>query len=66
MPVVPLHPPLIVGSGVKVKAVDSLGPYLIAGKGVTISKEKETSHAVYLAHADGTKYITAQNGIIYY
>ena len=66
LPVVPLHPPLIVGSGVKVKAVDSLGPYLIAGKGVTISKEKETSHAVYLAHADGTKYITAQNGIIYY
>ena len=66
LPVVPLHPPLIVGGGVKVKTVDSLGPYLVVGKGATLSKEAETSQAVYLAQATGTNFLTAPNGKIYY
>ncbi|MCK5808236.1 NDP-sugar synthase [bacterium] len=66
LPIVPLHPPLIVGESVKVKDVDSLGPYLVVGKGVTIPKESETARAVYLAQANGTKFLTAPNGIIYY
>lgn len=66
LPMVPLLPPLIIEESVKVKDVTSLGPYLIVGKGATISKEQKTTHAIYLAQAAGTKFLTAPNGIIYY
>ncbi len=66
MPVVPVHPPVIIEDGVKIKGAMALGPYLVAGRGATIQEQNKTERAVFLEKADGKKVLEASNGTIYY
>ena len=66
VPTIPLNPPLIVGDGADLEKIDKAGPNLVIGEKVKMSRETDTSYAVYLNGSDGSRVLPGKKGKIYY